>query len=64
MAKGDKKGVPLPFFTQLFVYYTKFRTKPARGVGHRKDDSSHSRQASAARPRFGDALRGGNEAYK
>ena len=22
MAKGDKKGVPLPFFTQLFVYYT------------------------------------------
>jgi hypothetical protein len=21
MAKGDKKGVPLPFFTQLFVYY-------------------------------------------
>ena len=22
MAKDDKKGVPLPFFTQLFVYYT------------------------------------------
>jgi len=22
MAKDDKKGVPLPFFTQLFVNYT------------------------------------------